>query len=284
MLLNQFARGEDVYCDFAGRIFGRPITRKDELERKVGKEAVLGCGYGMGAERFGSDCAAKGIDLVRAGTTAAAVVEGYRDAYPAIAGVRQSWSEKNFRRGGLWKSVEQAALQAVVTGRTHYAGRCTFERDGATMVVVLPSGRRLHYRNARIEQQVPGYARTLGLSAAAKPTLVFDEGKKLAVSTYGGKLVENIVQAICRDLLAAALLECERQGLAVVLHVHDEIVVETDAGRAESDLQRLVSVMSTPPAWATGFPLQVEGFAAQRYSKSGPAGAPQAKARDGRLL
>ena len=97
-------------------------------------------------------------------------------------------------------------------------------------------------------------------------------------------LTENIVQALCRDLLVAAMLECEKQGLPVVLHVHDEIVIEVPAGEADGALRKLVTNMSTPPPWATGFPVEVEGFASKRYSKSPPKETKAIKARNGQVL
>src|SRR5262249_33296521 len=122
------------------------------------------------------------------------------------------------------------------------------------------------------------------LPEIAKPTIVFDSPKHPSEATYGAKLVENIVQAVCRDLLVAGMLECERQGLPVVLHVHDEVVVEVGAGEAAQALGRLAQIMSTPPGWAEGFPVEVEGFAAERYFKTAPAGAPEVKARNGVVL
>jgi DNA polymerase len=276
-LLAKFAADEDVYCALASQVFGRTITKRDELERKVGKEAVLGCGYGMGADRFGADCERKGIDLAKAGTSAEFVVEGYRNACPAIAGMPSPGNGHIRRQGGLWKDVEAAAREAVATGHIAQAGRCTFSRESGSLKIRLPSGRRLTYRNARIEDVVPAYCEKLGLPRDTKPTLVFDGPEILGTTTYGGKLVENIVQAICRDLLAAALLECERQGLPVVLHVHDEIVVEVPADQAEESLQRLAKIMTTPPTWAVGFPVGVEAYASDRYLKSPPARMPKVK-------
>jgi DNA polymerase len=283
-LLARFSGGEDVYLALAQHIFGRSLTRKDDQERQIGKQAILGCGYGMGAPTFAKRCAGLGIDLAAAGTSAEAVVEGYRDAYPKIAGVKTTLGDREMRTGGLWKDVEAAARQAILTGTPHEAGRCTFLREGTALLIRLPSGRRLTYRNARIEQAVPAYCHSLGLPERPKPTIVFDNPKKLGSHAYGGLLVENMVQAICRDLLVAAILECERRGLPVVLHVHDEIVVEVPAAEAEASLRQLALIMSRPPGWATGFPVEVEAYAAERYFKGAPNGAPVAKARDGQIL
>jgi len=282
-LLELFNRGGDPYCELASKLFGRPVTKEMKRERGVGKEAVLGCGYSMGWRRFAEGCKAKGVDLEAAGVTAEAVVEGYRDAYSAIAGSRAEQGSRG-RQGGLWNDVEAAAWSVVSMGLTCWAGQCEFSRQGDALVIRLPSGRRLFYRNARSECRVPGYCDALGLSPVAKPTLVYDEADEQGVTTYGGKLVENIVQAICRDLLVAGLLECERQGLPVVLHVHDEVVVEVPAEQADEALRRLVTVMSTPPNWASGFPVEVEGFIAERYGKSPPKGGVVLKGRNGLVL
>lgn len=282
-LLARFARGDDVYLDLASRVFGRTLSRKDEAERQVGKQAILGCGYGMGEQKFADTCTRSGVNLAAAGTSASAVVEGYRNAYPAIAGVIES-NGNSWRQGGLWRDLEAAARKTVLSGNPNPAGRCQFSMDGTTLLIQLPSGRHLYYREARIEKRVPGYCRTRGLPEVVKPTIIYDHPKHRDTQLYGGKLAENIVQAICRDLLVAAMLDCQRQGLPVVLHVHDEIVIEVDQAEAEQALRRLATIMSMPPAWATGFPIEVEGFGAERYLKGAPRGAPVVKARNGQIL
>lgn len=274
-LLDSFSRGEDVYCQLASQIFGRPITRKEERERAIGKEAVLGCGYNMGQTTFATQVAARGIDLAEARTSAESVVEGYRDAYPTIAGVRIG--EQPWRTGGLWKDVEAAARKAVEHGTSSHAGRCLFLRDGTSLVIKLPSSRKLTYRNARLEEVN---------ERGSSKRILFDgpEKHKANTTTYGGKLVENTVQAICRDLLANAIVQCEREGWPVVLHVHDEIVLEVPADQADEALKRLVVIMSTPPEWAQGFPIQVEGYVADLYRKSPAPGASHCTARNGVVL
>jgi DNA polymerase len=284
-LLDQFAQGADTYCGFASLIFGCLITKANKRERAIGKEGVLGCGYSMGADTFGKRCAAKGIDLAAAGTSAEAVVESFRDAYPAISGQKVTVNGRTWREGGLWRDVEAAARAAIESaGGSYEAGRCFFYREGAALVIRLPSGRRLYYRNARLEERVPGYCKTLGLEELTKPTIVFDAPKICSEVTYGGKLVENICQAICRDLLVAALIECERQNLRPVLHVHDEIVTELRVDRAGEDARRLAVIMSTPPAWAQGFPVEVEVFTAERYLKGAPQGVSVVRARNGEII
>jgi hypothetical protein len=131
------------------------------------------------------------------------------------------------------------------------------------------------YPSARVEDRIPGYAKAVG-SDRTKATLVYD-GAFSEAALYGGKICENVVQAICRDLLATALVNCERAGLPVVLHVHDEIVAEVPVTAAAESLDTLVNVMTTAPDWAAGFPISAEGFCAPRYLKAAPKGWPKAK-------
>jgi DNA polymerase len=292
-LLDAFRLGRDSYCELASKIFGRTITKKDKQEREIGKIAVLGCGYNMGAKRFAVTCKNKGVDLAAANTTPEQVVTAFRDAFPRIAGVARASGYG--RANGIWKLVEFAAFTAVRDGQACRTGRCTFAKEGDALVITLPSGRRSHYRNARIEKRVPGYG------GGAKPTLVYDapddEGRRRKKgakrgkgghgweeATYGGKLVENITSAVCRDLLAEAMLQCEKAGLPVVLHAQDEIVIEVPITGAEDALRQLLAIMSKPPAWAEGFPIEVEGYTSFRYVKSPLPGALIVKARNGVVI
>jgi site-specific DNA-adenine methylase len=292
--LTAFRQGRDLYCELAVTIFGRPVSKKDTRERAVGKQAILGCQYSLGPDRFDSTCKHNGVDLAAAGVTAEQVVEAYRDAYPKIAGYPRP--DGFGRTGGIWKTYEFAALATVQSGRSRQAGGCLFAKEKDALVVTLPSGRRSYFRNARIEKRVPGYG------GNAKPTLVYDspgrndrDPKKKGAkkgkggygwedATYGGKLTENITQAMCRDLLAGAMLRCEQAGLPVVIHTHDEVGVEVPVADAEDALRRLLAIMSQVPAWAEGFPIEVEGYTSFRYLKGPPPGALTIKARDGVVL
>jgi DNA polymerase len=280
-LLDLFASGSDIYCDFGSELFGFPVTAAHKRERGVAKVGILGCGYSMGPAAFERHAAKSGVDLAAVGLTPEAVVEQYRDAYPAIAGVRQADGP---REGGIWQELEILGQAAAHFGDTYQVAHCQLRRAGDALVIQLPSGRCLRYRNARVEILAPGYATDFGLPARPRPTLLFDSPRKRGQTTYGGKLTENVVQAICRDLLAAAMLACEREGLPVVLHVHDEIVIEAPEAEAESALSRLAEIMSTPPAWANGFPIRVEAFTAERYYKTPQVGSLVVTAQDGRVI
>ncbi|MGD9649030.1 MAG: DNA polymerase, partial [Pirellulales bacterium] len=275
-LLEAFFAGKDVYCGLASQFYPFEVTKAHTTERGVGKLGMLGCGYSMSAAKFDEYAISFGINLTAAGLTAEAVVEGYRNAYPAIAGTLVEDDDRQYRIGGIWREVEAAARDTISTGATNEAGRCIFSRSNGALVIELPSGRCLHYQGARLEQRDTPFG--------PKPTIIFDSPNQPAKSTYGGRLVENVVQAICRDLLANSLVQCEAAGLSTVLHVHDETVLEVPAEQAPEALHKLIKLMTTPPAWADGFPLEAEGFVTNRYWKSPAPGAAVATARQGRVL
>jgi DNA polymerase len=281
-LLDVFWADGDVYLDMARMIFGRAVTKADKTERNVGKVTVLGAGYSLSAAKFAMYAANNGIDLAAAGVTAEQCIEQFRTAYPQIAGYPTGTLDgKVMRGGGLWHKYGEAAMQAVAGKKVREAGRCRFCLEDGCLVIQLPSGRRIVYRQARVEDRVPAYCALLGLPPRPKPTVVCDGPKGEAV-LYGGKITENVVQGLCRDLLADALVRLEAAGLPVVLHVHDEAVCEVPAAGAEEALHRMAAVMSTAPAWAEGFPVKVEGFACDRYVKSPFKGGVEVKYLNGK--
>jgi DNA polymerase len=282
--LELFAQGGDNYCDLATEIFGRVITSANKRERAVGKRAVLGCGYGMGAERFAATCRALDVDLAAANTSAEAVIETYRDRYPAIAGHRSHWQGKSCRKGGLWRLLERAARLAIEGRGPVSAGKCTFIATDGDLIVRLPSGRLIFFRNAHLKPVTEAEQDSTTLYGSSRSQIVYDSPTATNVPTYGGELTENIVSAICRDLLARSLVACEAAGLPVVLHIHDEIVVEVRASEANRALQTLLTIMSAPPTWAKGFPIEVEGFVAHRYCKTPPPESLVRRARLGKVL
>lgn len=275
-LLSALASGRDIYREFGSRLFGKAPELLTDAERQIAKVTVLGCGYGLGAEKFRVYCGLQGVDLAAAGTSAEACVAAYREAYPAIAGRYVGLKDgRPCREKGVWSRLDLAAKLAVTEGGIHRAGKTRWAYDGACLRCELPSGRVLHYRGARIEERVPGYALARGESYT-KPTVVYESTFGPTV-LYGGKIAENVVQAICRDLLATALVHAERAGLPIVLHVHDELVAEVPVEAAADRLNDLASIMVTVPGWAGGFPIAVEGFCAPRYLKAAPKGWPHVK-------
>jgi DNA polymerase len=281
-LLDLFADPKaDPYLAMASKIYGRRCTKDDKQERWVGKQVVLGAGYGLGAPKFEAYCKKFGVDLHKVGTSGEECIGAFRDEFTEIAGTKNG----KWRRGGLWRSYGDAALKAVAERKPQHTNRCCFAYDGQALMIRLPSGRVLTYQNARVEEKVPRYCQVLGIEGRKKPTVCYDNAHGFTVDLYGGKIAENVVQAICRDLLATALVRLEQECFTPVLHVHDEIVAEYPfvfgAARA---LEEMATVMSTPPPWADGFPVGVEGFSCPRYSKSPFKDSHHVKALCGRVV
>lgn len=234
--LEVFGSTRDPYKVAASVIFGRPYDTMGKVERQVGKVAELACGYGMGARKF-HDNNASALDS--AGVSAEDVVAGWRKLHAPIV--------------SFWRDVERAFIGAC-NGRRAEVSCFAFvpADDGSAVAAILPSGRPIVYEGA---STVPG---------KYGPSPVF-HGIKGREHTYGGKLTENLIQALCRDLLADALVRVERDGLAPVLHVHDEIVCEVLRG--DEGLAALKAAMLTLPEWARGFPVGAAGHHGFRYRK-----------------
>ena len=268
-LLNLFAANGDPYKDFAARVYNVPVEEVTNDQRKVGKIAILGLGYGMGEHKMRIFAANSGVDLVKAGVTSTYLVDMYRNTYQKIAGwkpKRKDGLESNFRVGGIWKDLDRAVKDTVATGQTHHAGRCMFRMQDRDLICTLPSGGMLYYPNARIEDVIPPYVWTMNLPPVPKATVVYDSNRGVK-SLFGGLIAENIVQAISRDFLATALVRLEQRGFTPVLHVHDEPVCEVDADKANDLLRPMMNCLLERPEWATDFPLACEGYVSPRFVK-----------------
>lgn len=275
-LLNVFKRQDKglskfgPYEDFASTMFGVSMEMVDSVMRQVAKSAVIGCGYGLGPDKFRVYAAAMGSDLTKAGVTAEQVISHFRDTYTRIAGWKPKVKDgavSNFRVGGLWKSLEKAVIETVASRVPHIAGKCQWMMVVKDLLCILPSGRCIYYPDAMIEDVVPAYCYSLGLPLTPKATVTYASNRGYRKSLYGGLITENVVQAICRDLLMCALVEMERLGLCPVMHVHDEAICEVPDERAEETLRIMVRIMSATPSWAYGFPINCEGFISPRFVK-----------------
>lgn len=266
-LLDALRNGEDIYRSMASRLYGVPPEDITDLQRWVGKQIILGCGYQMSAAKFDLMVSNFGVSLEAAGVTAEQCIEAFRSVYPAIAGVvAGEYNGRPYWRGGVWHQFGNAVLACVADGTAGNLSGCAVSRDGRNLVIALPSGRPIIYRNARIELL---RARMAGKPVGdPKPTVVYDHPRGYVSVLFGGKIVENVVQGMCRDLLVCALIQCERAGLCPVFHVHDEIVCEVDKEAAGTGLRTLTEIMSEKlPWWATGFPVAVKGYITERYVK-----------------
>jgi DNA polymerase bacteriophage-type len=241
--------------------------------RQLGKIGELGLGYSLGIDGFALYAASSGCDLEELNTTPQIVVEAYRDSHPAIAGhLAGEYNGRKYYRDGYWHKIEAAAVHCCKTNEPVTVGRITFLREAGNLICLLPSGRRLVYRSARVER---------GTKFGKEADILYYTSPRFGkISTYGGKLVENIVQAVSRDVIAASIVRVEQDGMPVCLHVHDEI----GASVHESQVPRFMELVSTCPDWLTGFPLACEGGGASRYAKSPPPGVKEATYRNGRPM
>ena len=247
--VEMFHNGGDPYCDLATAIYGRTITKDDKTERQLGKAGVLGCGYQMGASKFVDTAAMYGVTIDE--DFSQQVVDTYREKY---------WRVK-----ALWYETQDAAIEAVQRrGHTIYQDRVKWQRVGTFLFCTLPCGRRLAWPFPELrEKETPWGSKQwqltfMGVDMYSK--------KWKRQSTYGGKLVENLVQAISRDLMAAALQRCEASGTYVpILSVHDEVIAE--AAEGAGSVKEFEGLLTVLPTWAKGCPVGAEGWAGPRYKK-----------------
>ena len=236
--LELFRTGEDVYKVNAAATFNVRVDAVTKDQRQIGKVQELACGFAGGVGAFAAMGRAYGISLPE--PVAKRMVDGWRRANP--------WSVP------YWSALEEAYIRAMRNkGREFKAGRITYLFDGLHLWYALPSGRILCYPYAKLESEGVTYAK-----AAWKPAQDAKEWPRARL--WKGLACENVTQAVANDLLRHSL----RQLDDVVLHVHDEIVVETADPEAAENLKR---VMCTAPAWADGLPLNAEVETMKRYGK-----------------
>lgn len=242
--LSAYHNGLDNYVAMASKIYHTPVDKVTDGQRQLGKQAVLGCGYGMGAPKFMQTCQGYGMDVDE--KLAKLAVDMYRESHPQVT--------------QFWRDCEMAAKKAIRnTGMLFRLNKLNFVCDGTWLKIGLPSSRFLWYYQPKIESKETQY----GLREEIRFKGVY-QGKLVPESTYGGKLVENITQAVARDVMAEAMLNLEKVGLVPTLSVHDEIIVDCPDSARYSEFQR---VMETAPAWGLDIPLKVGAWRGQRFRK-----------------
>ena len=225
------------------------ITKGSDLRAKA-KNAELALGYegSLGAmKRMGGDkMGMRDSEMLH-------IVRVWRDANPNIV--------------NLWAEIQKCAHEAVKYRRKVIGTprNLVFDCDGDFFTIQLPSGRKLFYYHPTFKQKQVGrrISNLLYYEGLNQETKAWGQ-----IDTYGGKLTENIIQAISRDLIGYAMMNLEAEGYAITMHVHDEAISEVpDDGHAEEYLNNMIKIMSKAPDWANDLPLNAAGFTSKYYQK-----------------
>ena len=240
-VLDAFENGEDIYCRTASRMFGVPVEKHgvNGHLRQKGKIATLACGY-QGA--LGALKAMGGIEMGLSEDELQSIVDSWREANPNIV--------------SLWWDIDSVVKRVVKTRSKEEYKNLVISYEKGILFIELPSKRRLAYPKAKI-----GMNRFGGESIVYEGIVVGNKWDK--IESYGGKFVENIVQAIARDILAEAMMRLEKKGFNIVMHIHDEVVIESDS----SSIEEVNEIMSVVPEWADGLILDADGFESEFYKK-----------------
>lgn len=239
-VLDAYKRKEDLYIATASQMFNVPIEKIDKKDplRQKGKVADLACGYG------GSTGALLAMGAMDKGLTE-------EELKPLV----NSWRMANPKIVDFWWAVDRATLKAVRERTTTETHGIKFSYQSGMLFIKLPSGRNLSYVKPRIELNQFG-------SDCVSYEGVGGTKKWERIQSYGPKFVENIVQAISRDLLTYALENLRH--FPIVMHIHDEIVIEVEK---HITVDEICKIMSNPPSWAKDLPLRAEGFESYFYKK-----------------
>ncbi|MEO5346867.1 MAG: DNA polymerase [Magnetococcus sp. YQC-9] len=243
-------RGDGLIYELAASgIYNVPMEAVTKQQRLIGKISVLALGFGGGKVAFQSMAKNYGVQIT--GQKAEEIKVAWRAANPNI--VR------------FWKKLEEAAMEALRHPRVKVSAgsHILFVKNGSFLWCRLPSGRSLCYPYPVIIKQATPWGEM-------KDTIAFKgidpvSHKWCEQTTFGGRLAENVTQAVARDLLAEAMLRVSKAGLPIVLHVHDEVSCEIP--ESNGDLKAFERMVAEVPLWAKGLPIGVEGWIGKRYRK-----------------
>lgn len=240
-----FRNNEDLYKIMASDIYNTPVSLVSDNQRFVGKQVVLGCGYMLGFSKFMLMC--EGFGQKVSEELAKRAVSTYRNKFTNVV--------------KFWRDIEQACLKVTRTGMSVELNGLKVWRSKDFLHIRLPSGRDISYYKPfmQIVESPYGPKETLHFYGENAVSRQFTVEK-----TFGGKLTENIVQAISFDLMIYSMIQLEKAGFPIVLSVHDEAVSECDKDKNIEDFK---CVMQTPPAWAHDLPLKVGAWEGPRYKK-----------------
>ena len=273
-----------IYEDAASKIFKVSTADVTKQQRFLGKISELACGYQGGAGAFKLMAQVYGVEV----------------PHKEAEKIKQQWRKANQKIVQFWYDCDKAVSNCIQDGKVHTVGKVQYGVSNNFLMCKLPSGRKLYYYNPKVSHKKvfcykipargddpeltfiyhpaedpsikPFYAsaREAGVEPSEFNALdvsfwgVDSTSRKFKkLTTYGGKLVENITQAVARDIMAESMLLLEEQGYPIVLTVHDEIISEVTNGTVEE----FTTLMERTPKWAEGLPVKVEAYEAYRYRK-----------------
>lgn len=242
-LVEAFDRGDDVYKIMASAIYDKPETEITKDERFVGKTTILGAGYGMGAAKFQAQLKNFGVDLPE--EECQRIIDVYRDTYPQIP--------------ALWREANKA-LKTMQEDKVDELGRAGILTIEGSTGIRLPNGLYIKYPNLRVQEseEEGGYDET-----------VYDTRKGRAIipnRIYGGKVIENVCQALARIVIGEQLLRVAKK-YRVVMTVHDAIGCIVPEDEVEEAMRQVEKIMRVRPTWAPDLPLDCEGGYGNSYGE-----------------
>ena len=247
-ILQAFIDGLDLYKVTAGDIYRKDYEEVTKGERAIGKVAVLALGYQGWTGAFNAMAGTYGVKVPEEQSTQ--IIKDWRAANPKIV--------------AYWAGVQDAAMRCIVDKKPYSYGVIKFGLRDKFLHARLPSGRLLSWYDPHVVMKTDQYKRE-------KPTIAFWGVNSMTYKwsqqfSYGGKISENLTQAIARDLLAEAMLRTEAAGYKTVAHIHDEIISEMPEARAE-EFKTFEALMVQNPTWAEGLPLGADGWVGKIYRK-----------------
>jgi DNA polymerase len=244
--IESYLKKRDIYREMATKIYGVSLLGVTEEMRQVGKRAILGCGYGMGHKKFEDTCKQFGQEVSESLAKKAIVM--YRTVHRPVV--------------SMWSNLEKAAIAAVSQkGKKFNVNYTTWYFENNFLFCELPSKRRLAYYGPEIHYD--------GTPWGDKRATLHHYGMNPKSNqwelsnTYGGRLTENVVSGMARDIMAAAMLRLDSRNYLINFTVHDEILAESE----KDDLNKFLKIMTDLPDWAAGCPITAEGWTGRRYRK-----------------
>ena len=254
-LLNAFREKRDVYSEFATEVYGRKVTKSDKIERFVGKTCVLGLGYGMGADKFKATLAIgqAGLRVNISIDEAKRIVNLYRT--------------KNHKIAAFWNRCG-TALSRLIARQDHVLVQCSPDIELIDDGIKLPNGLAIRYPLLTNANDGYAYAADARVYREAVKDRVLGENLNTSkfIHIYGGKVTENLVQALARIVVAEQMIKIGER-YKVVLQVHDEVVILCDKEEVDEAKAYMLEVMSTPPTWAPDLPVACEADHGENYGE-----------------